>query len=181
MSDLFARPNLDLMDQAALIVLEGDPRGKGRPRFSSHGGFVKVYTDKETQIYEELIQVEVFRLIGGAPLIDQITSIRRRTLVEAFEAFGHKPLFDGPVRMEMEMAHPIRASWTKKKQEAARLGLIAPTIKVDFDNCAKIWCDAFNGCMWEDDTQVIDARIRKIFSDDPYVMVKVIPLDLISA
>ena len=181
MSDLFARPNLDLMDQAALIVLEGDPRGKGRPRFSSHGGFVKVYTDKETQIYEELIQVEVLRLIGGQALIDRTRQIKRRSFIEAYKDFGGQPLFTGPVRVEMEIFHPIRASWTKAKKAAALAGHIAPTIKSDIDNICKIWFDAFNDCMWKDDTQCIEVHAKKSFSEDPSVLVRVIPLDLLPA
>lgn len=179
--DLLPTKTLDLIDQMVVIVLEGDPRGKGRPRFSTHGGFVKVYTDAATAEYEELIQIEVLRHIGKQALIDRTRQIKRASFIQAYKDFGGKPIFTGPVRMEMEIAHPIRASWSKKKQEAARLGLIAPTIKVDFDNCAKIWCDAFNGCMWVDDTQVVEAHIVKRFSDDPYVLVRVIPLDILPA
>ncbi|MCY1437511.1 Endodeoxyribonuclease RusA [compost metagenome] len=181
MADLFVKPNLDLMDQAALIVLEGDPRGKGRPRFSTHGGFVKVYTDKETQIYEELIQAEVLRLIGGQALVDRTRQIKRRTFIEAYQDFGGQPLFTGPVRVEMEIRHPIRVSWTKAKKAAALSGHIAPTLKPDPDNVAKIWFDAFNGCMWADDTQVIRMSVERSFSEDPSVLVRVIPLDLLPA
>lgn len=171
----------DIMERSVLIVLEGEPRGKGRPRFSSRGAYVQVYTDADTLAYEERIQCEVLTLIGGPALVAKTRQIKRATFIQAYRDFGGEPLFKSPVRIEMEIAHSIRPSWTKNKQDAARLGLIAPTIKVDFDNCAKIWCDAFNGCMWKDDTQVIDARIIKIFSDTPYVLVRVIPLDIISA
>ena len=181
MTDLFQRPNLDLLDQAALIVLEGDPRGKGRPRFSTHGGFVKVYTDAATTEYEELIQVEVLRLIGGQALIDRARQIKRRSFIEAYKDFGGEPMFSGPVRVEMEIQHPIRASWTKAKKAAALAGHIAPTLKPDPDNVAKIWFDAFNDCMWKDDTQVIKVSIDRCFSEDPSVLVRVIPLDLLPA
>jgi len=181
MTDLFQRPNLDLMDQAALIVLEGDLRGKGRPRFSSHGGFVKVYTDAATAEYEELIQVEVLRLIGQQALIDRTRQIKRATFIQAYKDFGGQPLFAGPVRVEMEIYHPIRASWTKAKKAAALAGHIAPTLKPDPDNVAKIWFDAFNDCMWKDDTQVIRVSIERAFSEEPCVLVRVIPLDLLPA
>lgn len=181
MTELFARPNLDLMDQAVLVVLEGDPRGKGRPRFSTHGGFVKVYTDAATAEYEELIQVEVLRLIGGQTLVDRTRQIKRRSFIEAFKDFGGQPLFTGPVRVEMEIRHPIRTSWTKAKKAAALLGHIAPTLKPDPDNVAKIWFDAFNDCMWKDDTQVIRFSVDRSFSEDPSVLVRVIPLDLLPA
>lgn len=178
MTDLFRRPNLDLMDLAALIVLEGEPRGKGRPRFSTHGGFVKVYTDAATAEYEELIQTEVLRLIGGQALLDRIGQIKRRAFIETYKDFGGEPMFKCPVRVEMEIRHPIRASWTKAKKTAALAGLIAPTLKPDPDNVAKIWFDAFNDCMWKDDTQVIRMSVERSFSEDPSVLVRVIPLDL---
>lgn len=181
MSDLFTRPNLDLMDQAALIVLEGEPVGKGRPRFSNHGGFVRVYTDAKTAEYEELIQVEVLRLIGGQALVDRTRQIKRRSFIEAYKDFGGQPIFTGPVRVEMEIFHPIRASWTKAKKAAALAGHIAPTLKPDPDNVAKIWFDAFNDCMWKDDTQVIRVSIDRAFSEEPCVLARVIPLDLLPA
>ena len=181
MADLFQRQNLDLLEQASLIVLEGDPRGKGRPRFSTHGGFVKVYTDAETAAYEELIQIEVLRLIGGQDLIDRTRQIKRRSFIEAYKDFGGEPLHLGPVRVEMEIRHQIRASWTKAKKAAALSGHIAPTLKPDPDNVAKIWFDAFNDCMWKDDTQVIRMSVERSFSEDPSVLVRVIPLDLLLA
>jgi len=181
MTDLFQRPNLDLLDQAALIVLEGDPFGKERPRFTSIGGFVRTYTAPKTAAYEELIQVEVLRLIGGQPLIDRTRQIKRRSFIEAYKDFGGEPIFNGPVRVEMEIFHPIRASWTKAKRAAALAGHIAPTIKSDIDNILKIWFDAFNDCMWKDDTQCVEVHAKKSFSEDPSVLVRVIPLDLLPA
>lgn len=180
-ADLLAPVTVDLLDQAVLIVLEGDPRGKGRPRFSTHGGFVKVYTDSDTMAYEELIQAEVLRLIGGQDLIDRTRQIKRRSFIEAYTDFGGEPLFKCPVRVEMEIRHPIRASWTKAKKAAALAGHIAPTLKPDPDNVAKIWFDAFNACMWKDDTQVIRMSVERSFSENPSVLVRVIPLDLLPA
>lgn len=181
MADLFQRPNIDLLDQVVVIVLEGDPRGKGRPRFMQRGAFTTVYTDKETLAYEELIQVEVLRHIGEQALIDRTRQIKRQTFIQAYKDFGGEPIFKGPVRVEMEIRHPIRASWTKAKKAAAVAGHIAPTLKPDPDNVAKIWFDAFNGCMWEDDTQVIRMTVERSFSEDPSVLVRVIPLDLLPA
>lgn len=181
MTDLFARPNLDLIDQMVLIVIEGDPRGKGRPRFSTATGFVKVYTDKETQIYEELIQREVLQVIGGQALIARVGQIKRRSFIEAYTDFGGQPIFTGPVRVEMEIRHPIRQSWTKAKKAGALGGQVAPTIKSDIDNILKIWFDAFNDCMWKDDTQVIEVHAKKSFAEDPSVLARVIPLDLLPA
>lgn len=180
MGDLFRQPPADLSDQAVLIVLEGEPRGKGRPRFAKVGGFVRVFTDEATKQYELEIQMEVAQALYGRAMAESIWGLRKLPAKEMFLMLGFVPRFSGPVRFDMEIAHSIRASWPKSKQEAARLGNIAPTIKIDFDNCAKVFCDAFNGCMWHDDTQVIEATIKKKFSDQPYVMVRVTPIDLMT-
>ena len=181
MTDLLPAKNVDLLDQMVVVVLEGDPVGKGRPRFTQIGGFVRAYTDPKTAQYEQLIQEEVLRLIGGEVLVHNTKQIKRRTFIEAYTDMGGKPLFSCPVRVEMEIRHPIRASWSKAKTAGALAGHIAPTIKPDPDNVAKIWFDAFNGCMWKDDTQVIKLSLERSFSEDPSVLVRVIPLDLINA
>lgn len=182
--DLLPPPGRDLPG-GLTIVIEGEPQGKGRPRFTVRGDgknrFVQVFTDDRTAAYEELIQLEVLRVMGGMELMREVTSIRRRTMAEAYAAFGYTPHFMGPVRIEMEMRHPVRVSWTKAKTAGALSGHIAPTLKVDFDNCAKVFCDAFNGILWGDDTQVIRASIERTFAEEPSVLVRVIPLDLESA
>jgi len=183
--DLIPPRTIDLMDQMAVVVLEGDPRGKGRPKFTVRGHgpkqFVQVYTDKETQDYEQLIQEEVLRLIGGDVLVHNTKMIKRATFIDAFVDMGGEPLFKGPVRLEMEIRHPLRVSWTKAKTAGALNGEVAATIKPDIDNVLKIWCDAFNRCMWKDDTQVIRCTVEKMFAEEPSVLVRVIPLDLINA
>lgn len=167
-----------MQENQILIVVEGEPRGKGRPRFASRGKFTQVFTDDATKAYELKIREEVMSTLHGPEMAARLVENRKLKDEELFTLLGISPRFTGPVAIEMEIAHSIRPSWTKKKQEAARLGKIAPTIKIDFDNCAKVFCDAFNGCVWIDDTQVIEARIIKKFSDTPYVLVKVESIDV---
>lgn len=140
-----------------LIILEGEPRGKGRPRASSAGGFVRMYTPKTTKEAEDEIKAEAVASMRGVAK------------------------FTGPVAVEMQIFHGIRQSWTKAKKAAARANEIAPTIKVDIDNCAKLFFDAFNGVVWDDDVQVVQLTASKQFSDTPCVMVTVRALDLRSA
>ena len=48
-----------------------------------------------------------------------------------------------------------------------------PTRKPDFDNIGKIICDALNGIAYRDDAQIVDALVRKFYSDTPRVIVEI--------
>lgn len=181
MTDLFRQPPADLSDQAVLIVLEGEPRGKGRPRFAKVGGFVRVFTDDATRDYELAIQMEVGQALYGRAMAESIWGLRKLPANEMFMVLQFVPRFTGPVRVDLEIRHTIRPSWNKAKKAGVADGTIAATIKPDLDNVAKIWFDAFNGCMWVDDTQVVEMSARKVFSESPGVTVTVTPLDLQSA
>ena len=181
MRDLFYEPDKDLSAESVLIVIEGEPRGKGRPRFATRGKFVQVFTDDATRSYELEIQMEVARALYGQDMAERVYAFRKLPANEMFLTLQFKPRFTGPVALEMEIRHPIRESWNKAKKAGALDGTIAPTIKPDADNVEKVFCDAFNGCMWIDDTQVIKVTKVKIFSQEPGVTVRVTPLDLQSA
>lgn len=174
-----------MTSEIMIIVLEGEPRGKGRPRFTVRGKgkqqFVQVFTDDKTAEYERDIQLEVFRTIGGQALVDRVTEFKKVTLIEAFQIAGGVPQFSGPVEVDIEIRHPVRASWNKAKRLGALDGSIAPTVKPDPDNVLKIFYDAFNGCVWGDDTQVIKGSFSRCFSESPGVTVIVKALALQSA
>ena len=51
--------------------------------------------------------------------------------------------------------------------------IIRPMKKPDFDNIGKIVCDALNDIAYHDDAQIVDAQVRKFFSDDPKVVVTI--------
>nr|WP_257263950.1 RusA family crossover junction endodeoxyribonuclease [Endozoicomonas sp. ONNA2] len=66
---------------------------------------------------------------------------------------------------------PIPASRSKKKTGQAQAGLVRPAVKPDFDNVAKLYCDALNGILWEDDKQIVDGRCIKVYGQQPGVLV----------
>lgn len=130
------------------IVLLGAPRGKERPRLTKLG---HVYTPAKTRDYEAALKFAAQQIMGDRP-----------------------PL-DGPLEIDIVVKKPIPASWPKKRQEAARSGAERPTSKPDFDNYAKT-VDALNLVVWVDDGQVVDARVRKFYSDKPGMWIVVRPL-----
>lgn len=62
---------------------------------------------------------------------------------------------------------PIPKSKSKTVQQKMRSGEIRPTVKPDFDNIGKLIADALNGVAYDDDKCIVDAQVRKFYSDDP--------------
>ncbi len=44
------------------------------------------------------------------------------------------------------------------------------SVKPDFDNVAKLYCDALNGLIREDDKQIVDGRCMKVYGQQPGVL-----------
>ena len=132
------------------IVVLGVPVAKGRPRFSRETG--RAYTPAKTANFEAVLKYA------------------------AIEAMGDMPPLDGPLEVDMTVKVPIPASWPKKRQAAARSGAERPTKKPDLDNFAKT-LDAANMVVWVDDSQIIDIRVRKFYSDKPGLWIRVNPLE----
>ncbi len=130
------------------ITIPGPPRGKGRPRFTSRGGFARAYTDKKTRDYEKTVAEYAILAMEGQP-----------------------PL-SGALRVELRAYFPIPKSWTKAKKIAAANGDIHHLTKPDADNILKV-LDALNGVAFEDDKQICDARIIKDYSNDPRLEIQI--------
>lgn len=142
-------------DPFVSIVLPGAPRGKGRPRISSIGGFARAFTDKETRKYEDALKVAGIAAMAGRPYLDEAVSV-------------------------MILAHmPVPASWSNKKRAQALAGEIQHTSAPDWDNISKM-IDGLNyhpprfkgdkekrPIIWRSDAQIVSAQVRKMYSDRP--------------
>jgi len=140
-----------------LICIPGQPVPKGRPRAAKIAGFIRMYTPAKTKKYEQACAAEAKAAMNGADP------------------------FSGPVEIQMQIFVKIPTSYKKAKREACRLGKIVPTSSGDIDNVAKSVMDSFNGIVWKDDSQVVDAHLTKRFADEPCVIAIVTPLDLESS
>ena len=58
-------------------------------------------------------------------------------------------------------------AFSNTDKELAEDEYIRPITKPDVDNYMKTYLDAFNGLLWLDDGQVVDARLRKYYSECP--------------
>ena len=136
------------MSAAIYFVVPGAPVGKGRPRASSRGGFVRMYTDAKTLSYEAIIAKQ------------------------ARYAMGTLEVLATPISMRIVALYLIPLSWSKRKQLQALNGELIPG-KPDLDNVAKAVLDAGNGVIYQDDKQVIRLVIEKRFAFEPRVEVYV--------
>lgn len=81
--------------------------------------------------------------------------------------------FEKPLMCEIDVDVLIPKSFSKKKQELAKAGMIRPTVKPDCDNIAKNINDALNGLAFPDDKQIVTLTVRKWYNDSEKVMVRI--------
>lgn len=105
---------------------------------------------------------------------DPETEAAEKVLAEAASLFmrGKLPT-EQPVALLVHAFREIPRSWSGKDQEAALAGAIRPTSRPDGDNYLKLAQDALNGVVWRDDSQVVDARAIKLYSDRPALRIEV--------
>ena len=63
----------------------------------------------------------------------------------------------------------IPKSASKKKRRLMLEHKLRPTKKPDWDNIGKIICDSLNKIAYHDDSAVVDAQVRKFYSETPRV------------
>lgn len=102
---------------------------------------------------------------------DQTTSYE--ALVQHYAMMAGAKIRTCPATVTIYAYHPIPASKSKKWKEAAAAGDFRVQSKPDADNIGKIICDALNSVAFEDDKQVYDLRIVKLYSNEPRVDVRI--------
>lgn len=125
-----------------IFRVEGQPRGKGRPRFTKNG---YAYTPESTRIYEEEIQLRYKEKYGDDKLDGNI----------AVEVFINKE----------------PASYLGKKRYNELLGTYC-NIKPDADNVVKAVLDALNGLAYDDDKNVVELYAQKRYATESSVVVR---------
>lgn len=120
------------------FIVEGEPQGKARPRFSHKTG--TVYTPSKTAKYEKQIR-KAFLEAGGK-------------IIPA----------DCYVGVTVDAYFRIPKSYTKGKRLACQHNINRPAKKPDIDNSLKAVLDALNKVAYEDDKQVIEVICRKWYS-----------------
>lgn len=128
----------------------GEPQGKGRPKFSRQGGFVKTYTPDKTVLYENLIRTEYLRQCLGQRFPDK-----------------------EPLAMHIKAYYTIPASASKKRQAAMEAGEVRPVKKPDVDNIIKVVADSLNQVAYRDDTDIVEVALEKFYARQPRIEVEI--------
>lgn len=128
-----------------MFEVPGEPRGKGRPRFS--GGHV--HTDSETRAYEKKIAAYYRKAHGAFRFPEKAT-----------------------VTVEVTAHYPIPKSATRAATAGMEAGKILPTRKPDIDNVIKAVLDALNGVAYKDDSRVVAVYGKKAYSHDPKLVIE---------
>ena len=134
----------------AEFTVMGNPKGKGRPRFTNRDGYTRTYTPSETVSYENLVALEFERQCG--------------------KVFFEK---DIPLRMVITAYLPIPSSVSKKKRAQMVNGELYPLKKADSSNILKAVEDALNGVAYHDDVQFVDSRVLRYYGEVPRVEVMI--------
>lgn len=136
------------------FTILGEPQGKGRPKFSRQGSFVKTYTPDKTVLYENLIRTEYLRQCPG-------------------QRFGDKE----PLTMRIRAYYSIPASASKKRQAAMEAGEVRPVKKPDADNIIKVVADSLNQVAYRDDADIVSVALEKFYSRQPRIEVEIKTLE----
>ena len=131
------------------LTIPGEPCAQGRPRFSTHGGFVKAYDPEKSRNYKAYVKMCAIKSMQeqGLTLTEKALSIEVRAFMS------------------------IPPSKSKKFKQAAVLGIERPTKKPDVDNIFKCVTDAMSGIAYKDDKQIVAATVNKWYAEVPRVEV----------
>lgn len=132
-----------------LITIPGEPCAQGRPRFSTHGGFVKAYDPEKSRNYKAYVKM---------------------IAIKSMQEQGWK-CTELPLSIEIRAFMSIPSSKSKKFKQAAVLGIERPTKKPDVDNIFKCVTDAMSGIAYKDDKQIVAATVNKWYAEVPRVEV----------
>ena len=132
--------------------IPGKVQAKQRPRF--YNG--RVYTQKETIVYENLVK-NVFK--------------------EYAEVYKWQPI-EGAIRAEIKVFMKISKSDSKVVKKRKLEGYIRPTVTPDTDNLAKSILDSLNGLAYNDDKQIVELEVKKFYNETEEAVVKLIKLEV---
>jgi len=135
------------------FTIPGKVQAKQSMRFRKDG---HVFTDKDMAKYENMV-----RLMAS----------------QAMQKYGCE-MSEAPMIAVYDIYFQIQKSVSKRERERRLMPFPLADIKPDTDNIAKVISDGCNGVVYRDDKQITDHRIRKFYSEKPYVYVMFESIDV---
>jgi Holliday junction resolvase RusA-like endonuclease len=152
--EISGKPQHKARHRQSLMIPKDAWSYTGRTRFITDVGvkkiFIHQYPDPATAAYEKMLKEYAGLLMNRS----------------------HNQPAQGPVCLIVHSFREIPVSWSKTDQARALAGNIRPTSRPDWDNYGKI-TDALNEVVWKDDSQVVDGRSLKYYSDRPALRIEV--------
>jgi Holliday junction resolvase RusA-like endonuclease len=127
------------------FIVEGRVQPKQRPRVfrNKYTGKVQTITPQETVDYENKVKASFWEACDGEDFF-----------------------LTGAVQMTVNVYVEIAKSTPKKTREKMLAGEIKPITRTgDLDNLFKAISDALNKVAYDDDSQIIEATIRKFYGE----------------
>lgn len=128
------------------ICVLGEVRSKQRPRATVINGHARVYTPKDTVMYENLVRYAYQEQVGRK--------------------------LEGVIEMKCKFFFPIPKSVSKKQRALMETETIPHTKKPDIDNCVKSVTDGIQGVAFDDDKQIYKIVAEKYYSSTPRVEIE---------
>lgn len=119
----------------------GEVRSKQRPRATVINGHARVYTPKDTVMYENLVRYAYQEQVGKK--------------------------LEGAIEMHCKFFFPIPKSVSKKQRALMETETVPHTKKPDTDNCVKSVTDGTQGVAFDDDKQIYKIVAEKYYSNNP--------------
>ena len=127
-----------------IITLDGEPISQTRMKFSSRGGFGRIYDPREKQ--KTAIKAIIRQKFAG------------------FDSFIHP-------RISFIFHLPVLKSLSKKEKERLSSGMIKHEKKPDVDNFLKLYLDCLDGIAFDGDQKVSLGPCLKLYHPEPKTII----------
>lgn len=134
------------------FTIPGNPVAQGRPRAARRGNRIMMYDPKPSKDYKEYV-------------------------ANIAKEYAPEEPTEAALGVQMKIYREIPKSTTKKDRKLINEGLKRPVVRPDASNYAKGIEDALSGIIYKDDSQIVDLHIKKYYSDNPRVEIKIRELE----
>ncbi len=129
------------------FIVPGSTMCKQRPKFTRRGNFVKTYTPKKTMDYQKKVRIEYNKVARGKKL-------------------------EGAVKADICAIYEPPKHVSKATRTKMINGEIPYTKKYDIDNILKSILDGLNQIAYDDDAQINEAHITKMYGSNAMCQIK---------